>query len=218
MLGTDSQSVAEHWPHGQLAVNIAAPLALLVILSALEPGQRLAAVLFVPFSAFGEYLFSLVFGLYSYRRGGVPLYVPFGHAILFGSGLVISGLPQVLLHETVLRRALLVFHTALLAGVVIILGDTLSALFGVLLVVVLLRRQCSLFYVLMGVLVLIVELLGTAFGCWYWWPNPVGGWLYTTNPPVGAFACYLVADVCVLKIAAWLTRVAPAARRVVQKM
>jgi hypothetical protein len=31
----------------------------------------------------GEYLFSKYLGMYTYRLGNIPLYVPFGHAVLF---------------------------------------------------------------------------------------------------------------------------------------
>jgi hypothetical protein len=55
----------------------------------------------------------------------------------------------------------------------------------------------------MGVLVLYIELVGTALGCWLWEPRPFGV-LHTTNPPVGAFVCYVIADILVMKIAARL--------------
>ena len=54
----------------------------------------------------------------------------------------------------------------------------------------------------MGVLVLYIELVGTALGCWVWDPAPFGV-LRTTNPPVGAFVCYVIADILVMKISAW---------------
>jgi hypothetical protein len=184
---------------GQLVSDILAPLFLLLLLPHLAPMQRRATLLFVPFSALGEYVFSLVFGLYTYAEGGVPLYVPFGHAILFAVGLLIGELRPIISYSGFVRWALIAFHAALIGGAWLALGDTLSALFGLLFVVVMVRKRGRVFYLIMGVLVLYIELVGTAFGCWYWWPNPWGV-LHTLNPPVGAFACYVVADVVVMRL------------------
>lgn len=168
------------------------------------------ALVFVPFSALGELVFSLVFGLVVPRLGGVPLYVPFGHAILFSTGLLLAELPAVLAHEFRVRGALLWFHGLLFAGAALTLGDTLSALFGALFVPILVRKRFRPFYLIMGVLVLYIELVGTALGCWRWDPAPAGGLLHTVNPPVGAFVCYVVADIIVMKIAHRLLRRYPA--------
>ncbi|CDN10836.1 hypothetical protein RintRC_1894 [Richelia intracellularis] len=58
------------------------------LLFALNPKQRLMGIIFVPFSVVGEYVFSLILEMYHYRLGGVPMYVPFGHAILFSVGVL----------------------------------------------------------------------------------------------------------------------------------
>jgi hypothetical protein len=204
-LGADSRLLLERGFDGQLLSNLAAPLYFLWVLSGLRADQRLMAVVFVPFSALGEFLFSLVFQLYTYKFGAVPFYVPFGHAILFSTGLLIAELPIVLAHEAHVRWGLFAFHAGLFGGAALALGDTLSAIFGVLFIVILYRKRCRPFYLIMGVLVLYIELVGTALGCWVWDPAPFGV-LRTTNPPVGAFVCYVIADILVMKIA---VRLAP---------
>ena len=88
----------------------------------------------------------------------------------------------------------------LFAGAWLALGDTLSAIFGALFLVILYRKRCRPFYLIMGVLVLYIELVGTALGCWVWDMAPFGV-LHTTNPPVGAFVCYVIADILVMKLA-----------------
>ena len=198
-LGADSRPLLELGFDGQILSNLTAPLYFLWVLSGLRPAQRLMAIVFVPFSALGEFLFSLVFQLYTYKFGAVPLYVPFGHAILFSTGLLIVELPIVLAHEARVRWGLIAFHAALFGGAALALGDTLSAIFGVLFVVILYRKRCRPFYLIMGVLVLYIELVGTLLGCWFWDPAPFGV-LRTTNPPVGAFVCYVIADLLVMKI------------------
>ncbi len=196
---------------GQSFSNVMAPLYLLLVLSSLQPAQRTMALVFLPVAIGGEFVFSLVFRLYTYAEGGVPFYVPFGHAILFAMGLIFSDMPWVVRHTRLLRWGLLIFHTALIGGVVLLLGDTLSACFAVPLAFILYRSRLRLFYLVMGVLVLYIELVGTLFGCWYWHPRPVGGLLHAVNPPVAAFCCYVVADILVIRIT---RRIAPILGRV----
>ncbi|HEY3229211.1 MAG TPA: hypothetical protein VGJ87_08325, partial [Roseiflexaceae bacterium] len=105
--------------------------------------------------------------------------------------------------------ALIAFHAGLFGGAALALHDTLSALFGALFILILYRKRGRPFYLIMGVLVLYIELVGTALGCWVWGAAPFGV-LHTTNPPVGAFACYVIADILVMKIA---SRLAPLLRR-----
>ena len=199
----DSRVLLDRGFDGQFLSNLAAPLYFALVLVGLGPGERLMAIVFVPFSAVGEYIFSLVFQLYTYKFGAIPLYVPFGHAILFSTGLMIADLPLVRANEGRVRWALIAFHAGLFAGAALALGDTLSAVFGALFIVILLRKRGRPFYLIMGVLVLYIELVGTALGCWVWAPRPFGA-LSTTNPPVGAFVCYVIADILVMKIAGWL--------------
>jgi hypothetical protein len=168
----------------------------------------LAAWLFIPISAVGEGLFSLVFGLYRYRLGGVPIYVPFGHAMLLSVGFLVASSAFVERYQRQVRRSLLIFHVSLIGGCFLLFGDTLSLVFiGAFLM--LLRRNAFrpdalTFYVIMGVIVLYIEILGTSWGCWAWKSASWG--LHATNPPTGAFACYVIGDIVAMKCAARLMR------------
>jgi hypothetical protein len=199
-LGADSQLLLERGIDGQIFSNIAGPLYLLLLLSGLRPEQRLTALIFVPFSAVGEYIFSLILQLYAYKFGEVPFYVPFGHAILLGTAMLIAELPSVQANDRLVRHGLLAFHGMLFGGALIWYGDTLSAIFGLLFGYMLWRRGPRPLYLIVGVLVLYIELVGTMFGCWAWDLTPFD-LLSTTNPPVGAFVCYVIADILVIKIA-----------------
>ncbi|HUS13881.1 MAG TPA: hypothetical protein VM536_02580 [Chloroflexia bacterium] len=204
VLFCDSRIVAGGGSDGQLISNLLAPAFLLLLAVRLRPDQRLLAALFVPISAAGEGVFSLLFGLYHYRLGGVPVYVPFGHAILLSVGLVLADSAFVKRHERRVRDALILFHGGLMGGAFLLLGDSLTAIFGSVFCLVLWRKRGRPFYLIMGVLVLYIELLGTMWGCWVWEPAPWGV-LHTTNPPMGAFACYVIADIIAMKTAARIT-------------
>lgn len=203
VLAGDSAWLAARGWDGRLATMIAAPLYLLLMLGGLRIEHRIMTLVFVPFTAAGEYLFSIVFEWYTYRAGGVPVYVPFGHAILLATGILIVESPWVARHTRGLRRALLLFHGLLTLGALLVYGDTLSALLGLILLGVLIAYRGRLLYLVIGVLVLYIELVGTWLGCWRWQAAPFGV-LRTTNPPVGAFVCYVLAEVMVMQAIVWV--------------
>jgi len=209
VLFCDSQFVAQRSNYGQWISALLALTFLLALASRMRPERQLLIALFVPLSAIGEGIFSLVFKLYGYRLGGVPVYVPFGHSILLGIGLMLSDSAWIKAHEQRVRVALIGFHAALMGGALLFFNDTLSAILGVMFFTVLRRQRGRALYLIIGVLVLYVEILGTAWGCWVWQPSPFG-LLHTTNPPTGAFACYVLADIIAMKCAArveiWLLR------------
>jgi hypothetical protein len=203
ILWLDGSAVSGGEMNGQFFANLLAPLFLALLVAQLPPPRRLSALLFVPLSAFGEWLFSIGFGLYDYRLGEVPIYVPFGHAILLSIGLLLAESEFVRTHERRLRLGLASFHFALILAAWLWLGDVLSLLWGAAFAVLFFskhRSAQSTFPLILGVLVLYIELLGTRFGCWNWKPlawNLVPTW----NPPVGAFACYVVGDLHALSCA-----------------
>lgn len=190
--------------NGQIISNIAAPLYFGLMLYHLRSDQRLIALVFVPFSALGEYVFSLLLELYSYKFEAIPIYVPFGHAILLSTGLLISELAWVKQREQRLRWGLLIGHISLFIGAFLLFDDSLSLLFGLGFSLIVLLYRAQLLHLIMGFLVLYIELLGTWLGCWRWDLNPLNGLLHTTNPPVGAFVCYVIADIIVIMSLRWL--------------
>ncbi|MEL6438886.1 MAG: hypothetical protein AAFQ80_06485 [Cyanobacteria bacterium J06621_8] len=186
---------------GQPFANILTIGYFLLLLFGIRPEQRLMALVFVPFSAVGEGIFSLLFGLYTYRLEMVPLYVPFGHGVLFTMGLLVAELSLIRDREAQLKPFLIILFSLLFSGAILLLHDSLSIIFGFVFLWVLSRKGYQTLYFIMGLLVLYVELTGTYWGCWAWTSHPFGqSWLQATNPPVGAFACYVLADIGVMKI------------------
>ena len=179
-----------------------------MMLFGLTPRQRLMAIVFVPFSLVGEYVFSIVFDLYSYRLGYIPVYVPFGHAILFSVGTLICELKIIRQYEEQLRPFFICLYAMLLAVVVTLFHDTLSAVFALVFLWVLRRKGYNTLYFVMGLLVVYIELLGTTWGCWSWKPYPIPAftWLHSANPPIGAFVCYVLGDLGAIKITRFLSR------------
>ncbi|NJN23775.1 MAG: hypothetical protein HC810_04455 [Acaryochloridaceae cyanobacterium RL_2_7] len=186
VLGLDSLPLANQGDAKQWLADLVAIAYFALILQGLTREERRIAIAFVPFSAVAEYIFSQVLKLYIYRLEMVPLYVPFGHAILLSTGLVLADL-DIFKKWEALRWVLLTFHITLFGIAIAIWHDWLSALLAVIFLWVIRRKGVRLLYGLMGCLVLIVELIGTSLGCWEWQADPLNPILHTTNPPGGGF-------------------------------
>jgi len=205
VLGLDSRQMSAQLFAGTYFADAFTIGYFFLLLWALHPDRRLMAIVFVPFSVIGEYIFSLVFEMYSYRLGGVPIYVPFGHAILFSTGVLISEHAFVSKYEKQMQPVFISLYIIILGAVVALFQDTLSVIFALVFLWVLRRKGYQTLYFIMGFLVLYIELAGTAWGCWAWKHHIFNiSWLQTTNPPVGAFVCYVLADLGVIKIARYL--------------
>ena len=69
--------VDQEWPaHGQTVVSLAAWLVLVVLWVRSESRLRPALAACLVFATVGELILSLVWGLYEYRLGNLPLFVP----------------------------------------------------------------------------------------------------------------------------------------------
>ncbi|MEM8640265.1 MAG: hypothetical protein AAGG51_15820 [Cyanobacteria bacterium P01_G01_bin.54] len=202
VLGADSVKLADLGYATQWLADLIAIAYFVVMLWGLSTEEQWIAVIFVPFSALAEYLFSQVFDLYLYRLDAVPLYVPFGHAILFSTGLVLADL-KIIKQQDTLKWLLLGFQLLLCMLAIALWHDALSAILLLIFVWILHRKGVRSLYGIMGILVLLVELLGTSLECWTWQPESFS-WLHTTNPPVGAFVFYVLGDLGGFKLARWV--------------
>jgi hypothetical protein len=144
-----------------------------------------------------ELFCSLVWGLYTYRLGNIPHFVPPGHVLLFLIGWHLAPrIPEAAAHALTATYAVLA-----LAGLTL-LGDEFSVvLFAV--YAALYWREPALRGLLAAMfgLALAIELYGTSLGVWGWAARtPVLG-LATTNPPVAVAAFYCTLDVlCVWSV------------------
>lgn len=202
VLGADSLWFSAHDLLGQLLADALSAVYFILLLWGLDSQERIIVLIFVPFSALAEYIFSSVFEVYTYRLEAVPIYVPLGHAILFSTGLMLSKLP-VIVNQNRLQSILLSLQGLLFAGAIFFLQDIFSAVLGTLFGLVLWWRGCRLIYPIMGFLVLYIELLGTRLGCWVWQENAFNIF-HTTNPPFGAFVFYVFGDIAMLKLSQYL--------------
>lgn len=159
----------------------------LLMVQAADLRLRLMACLLI--ATAGEVLLSLVWGLYDYRLGNLPLFVPPGHVLLYWLGLQWAGrLPGRVMALTP-WLALMAVSALAVAGIDW-MGPALVAVF----LVCVWWGPSPRLYITMFLLSLGMELWGTWLGNWSWRAAlPWLGWP-VANPPLAAGAFYCVLD------------------------
>lgn len=174
---------------GQLAIGAVVWGLFLFLIARLPAPERHRYLACVAIATAGELFLSLVWGLYAYRLGNVPMFVPPGHAMMLMLGLSVARRIPEIAARAILGGAGAYAILAAVTGL-----DTLAVPLYLLLMVsaLSLPAHCRLLATSF-VLTLMLELYGTTLGNWYW-PREVP-WvgMVTTNPPAiaGAFYCTL---------------------------
>jgi hypothetical protein len=186
-----------HWVRfGQAAASAAAWIVCLGLLARCEPPRRFALLACLVIATAGEIFLSLVWGLYQYRLGNIPLFVPPGHVLLFFLGMEIARrLPDRSVAGITAMAALAVAVLAWTGR------DTLGPLLFALFLLCLYISPSRKLYATMFVLSLAMELYGTWMGNWAWSRDVPWLGLTTLNPPVAAGAFYCVLDLLVVSVA-----------------
>lgn len=146
---------------------------------------------------FGEYLFSIVLGMYTYRLENIPHYIPFGHAFVYIAGLYFSKASSIKIRRLQIEKFLTI--TIIIYATIFLIFK--NDVFGFVMTVatLLILRNTSkerLFYLTMYASVVILELVGTYYKCWFW---PTTAWnvvsfLPSANPPSGISLFYFLLD------------------------
>lgn len=194
---------------GQLALGVFTVGVLATLLAFQPTTVRMQTLAVVVIATLGEVIGSLVWGLYGYRLENLPTFVPPGHGLVYLAGLSLAAL--LARHATALLLAAgLVAATWGVAGVTVLPAPDVSGTIGcafLICVLVWARRPvyAGVFMVVVG-----LELYGTALGTWTWQPTVPGLGLSQGNPPSGVASGYVVFDVVALALIARLSVVAAA--------
>ena len=190
---------------GQIAAGFLTWAVALIFIARADAVQRPMLFWCMAWATAGELFCSLVWGLYTYRLGNIPHFVPPGHVLLFLMGWHLAPrIPQAAAHALTAAYAVL----TLLA--VILLGDEFSVLLFAVYAALYWREPVLRgFLAAMFGLTLGIELYGTSLGVWGWAARtPVLG-LATINPPVAVGAFYCTLDALVV----WSIRARASFRR-----
>jgi hypothetical protein len=202
--------VANVWEQAGLGVVTA--LVLLLCTRSLRPHERwqvwLCVVVATGFEVFG----SLVWGVYRYRWHNLPLYVPFGHGLVYFFGLTAAGLPVFRRHGRRAAGVLLGACTAwALAGLTVLplLTHRLDVQGALCLPVfawcVLLTPRYAMFGAIF-VATTDLELAGTLAHDWAWLPTAPWDGVPSGNPPSAIAGGYSIIDGSVAFLLALLVR------------
>ena len=174
---------------------------LLVWFTPLQRAQTLCVVLIA--TCF-EVIGSIIWGLYTYRHGNLPLFVPSGHGIVYLTGLRISQSRFAREHPAALVRGTVGFAIGWAAiGISGALGRVDAAgAFGVLVVSgAILWGRAPTVYAGVFLFVAYLEIYGTAVGTWQWAEQVPGLGVPNGNPPSGAASGYVVFDLFAVALA-----------------
>lgn len=194
-------STAGQWVVGMLTTG------LLVWLTALQPRLvRWQVGIVVVFATVIELVFSGWLGVYEYRLGAVPAYVPAGHGLVYLAALDFGAWGWAQRHARWIVRLTVVAVVAValyaLAGT---RQDALGAFWAVCLLGFLRWGRAPLLFVGAFWVVSWLEVLGTRWGVWTWQEyDTILGWVPMGNPPSVAAGGYGWFDLVAVAGAGWL--------------
>jgi hypothetical protein len=159
---------------GQHALGVVTFALLIAVSRAYTPDERREMWWCVAFSTCIELLATQLWGLYHYRLGNVPLYVPPGHGLIYliGTGAVRANISQ-RARRSFVWGALAVATGWAASGLTILRAssgrlDVHGALYWPFFVWYLLRSPHAIAYVATFAITSWIELVGVRFGVWHW--------------------------------------------------
>ncbi len=177
------------------------------------PARRLGLVWCLLLASLGEVLLGEVWNLYDYAAGGIPLYIPPGHVLVFAAALELARRAPRWLPRVTIWATLAYAIPAVWSGL-----DTAALLWAPVLLLSLRFGRDRALYATMAWCALAIELWGTWLGAWWYFGDVPFTGLVTPNPPILAGAFYCLLDLLALALtratqSAWpATREKPEAR------
>ncbi|MGY4383822.1 multisubunit Na+/H+ antiporter MnhE subunit [Pedobacter sp. UYP24] len=204
-LGIDSVYFTDTYFDGRQITNVLVVLYFLAMYATSNSHLRKLMFVMVLLSYIGELLFCTLLGMYTYRTPYIPLYVPFGHGIVYASGYIIAKTTYAAHLDNKLRVFFAIAFTLLFLYAGFFLGDILTLILGLLFFLLLYRKRWDNMYYFIALCVILIELIGTYYKCWGWGAK-IFGQIPASNPPMGAVFLYAGGDVLLAKIVALWNR------------
>ena len=188
---------------GQLMLGIVTWAVLVGVVRRLPALPRAQVAVVVLVASLMEVVGSILWGVYAYRLGNLPMFVPPAHGLVYLAGLHLSRSRLVAAKQIVFVAAVLVVGLAwMTAGLTILPRQDVAGTIGLAtfaLVVLCSRARATYCGVFLAVAAL--EWYGTALGTWQWAETIPGLGLPDGNPPSGVASGYVLFDVAALAFA-----------------
>jgi hypothetical protein len=187
----------------QAAMGVATFGILLLAGFTLTADDRRQLCLLLIFATALELVSSQVWGVYRYRFGNVPFYIPPGHGVVFVLALWLARTPFLRRHEERATRLALIAAGAWAIGGVTVLPpltgrvDLAGLLLWPIFCFFVLRTDRALFFAAMFLVTSLVEIYGVALGDWTWTPVAPHLRIPQGNPPSVIAGAYSVLDASV---------------------
>jgi hypothetical protein len=136
--------------------------------------------------------------MYTYRLGNVPLYVPFGHAAVYGRVYAFSKASVVRKYHKALERCMYLLISVFALGYLCFFNDVFGFVMTLGVFVLLIKRpKDRLFFLTMYIIVAVLEIGGPAYGAWKWPSTAFGifNFLPSNNAPSGISLFYFLLDI-----------------------
>ena len=197
----DSDYVGEYIAYSQ---SIATLLVVLVFFNSYrKTSKRVKHIMLlgVAVGFIGEIFFSLILGMYHYRYENIPLWVGFGHSLIFVSVYKVARYKYVLKNIVPIKMALLSFAIGYTILWLYLANDWFGFWSSIaFMFILLIAKKSQLFFLIMFLIVCYIEQVGTSTGTWFW-PNTLLGmydWMPSGNPPSGIAVFYFLFDAIIL--------------------
>lgn len=184
----DSTSLKKSFNYGHLVLNVLAIIAGFVLYLKSKRKTKQLLIFYFVSAVFIEYFFSLFLHAYIYRVAFIPLYVLIGHCIIYERLFSFVKTPIFLKYQKAINYTnvvlILLISSYFLANYNDYFGFVMTILFFILCSVV---KRTQSFFLMSFVVIAIMEIIGTYFGCWVWQKQ---GFLFfnflpSANPPIG---------------------------------
>ena len=194
----DGKSFAALYPNAQTITNCFMLIAFFLLYKRSVKRTRHLMIYAVIIGFIGEYLFSIVLDMYTYRLSNLPIYVPFGHAAVYARTYTFSKAPVVKKNKKVIVRLLTLVISLFALFYLIAFNDIFGFVMTVFVFLILLKRpKDQLFFLTMYIVVAVLEIGGTAYEVW---SLPDTAFVFfpllkSHNPPSGISLFYFLLDV-----------------------
>ena len=193
----DSLYVAENYTDLQWLANVIMLIIFSITLYNVNPRIREQLIYAVLIGIFGEYLFSVALGMYTYRLENVPHYIPMGHALVYAGVLYFVKTSFSKHNHKKLESFFTIFIIVYASMFLIFKYDVFGFVMTAATLLILRNKPRErLFYLTMYLAVAFLEIVGTTYECW-WWPTTAFDtipFLPSHNPPSGISLFYFLLD------------------------